>query len=456
MTLSYFNTDGITIGGPLSIVTAGGNDGVNVVGALKVSGAFTVDMKDGVNQFTLSAGASIQAASVLLKGGKSGLGVNFENNAALATSTSFTIDVKANTLANNLFDLADANALKIGGTFTYLGGAKNDVLDFGTNAEVDIRGAMVASLGSGDNNINFNNADVDVGGNLTITALAGTDNVSTNPAKLQILGSLIANLGAGTNGLSLGGGNVYIAGGVSYTGGTGNDSLNFGGVDLLIAQGVLIAAGDGDNLVELHATNADLSSISYTGGKGQDRVYLGVNLSDDAGNTYLTGGIIAKLGAGLNRLLLAESTVRGAVNVQSASLAAENDFLTLRDARLFGTVTATLGKGISTLTVDDSTFMSAVNINTGDGNDVLLFDTLVTAGGPNYDDANQWNSGIKILSGTGNDQFIFGTGNGVPANTNSNIFRNFSGIFDSGTGTDTVAQNGTKGLSGIPVPITVI
>ncbi|GEP43865.1 beta strand repeat-containing protein [Brevifollis gellanilyticus] len=442
--LGVINPEDIMIGGPLSITTGGGSDSVIVFTEVNVSGAFTIDMKDGTNSFALAQDASVNANSVLLKGGKAGLDVQFGSNAALTTSTSFTVDVKANTLEDNLFNITTGSTLKIGSIFSYLGGTRNDQLDFGANVDVDIRGGMIASLGAGANGVNFGNADVTIGGNLSVTGLTGNDSVSMT-GELNVLGSILMNLGAGTNFFNNSGGDVRVAGALSYTGGAGNDSIDFGGVDLLVGQSLTIAAGDGDNQVMLHGTNGQLSSIIYTGGKGQDQVYVGVNAQGDAGSTYLTGGVTAKLGAGLNRLVLAQAVVRSAVSVQSLSATAETDFLTVRDATVFGTFTSALGKGVSTLTIDDSTFNNAVNVTTGDGNDVLKFDNLA---GPEYSGVNRWNSAVKILSGTGDDQFIFGTGNGAPSATNTNIFRNFSSIFDSGTGADTVQQNGGQTLSG--------
>lgn len=447
-----FNPNESVIGGPLNIVTSGGTDAVNVIGTLKVSGAISINMKDGANQFAINAGATLQASSILLKGGKSGLDVSIANNAALTTSTFFTVDVKANTLDNNLFTLATNDTLKIGTTFNYLGGAANDTLNFGTNAEVAASGDMIVSLGGGANSVDFNNADVILGGSLKVTGLTGADSVNMS-GELDVLGSILINLGAGTNSFSNAGGDVRVIGALSYTGGAGTDNIALGGVDLIVGQSLTMAAGDGDNQVQIHATNAQLSSLSYTGGKGQDQVYLGVNAFGDAGSTYLTGGVTAKLGAGLNRLLLVQSTVKGAVNVQSTSGAAETDFLTLRDATVSGAFTGTLGKGISTLTIDDSTFNHAVNVNTGDGADVLKFDNLT---GSEYNGVNRWNSGVKILSGTGDDQFIFGTGIGAPSANNVNVFRNFNSVFDSGTGSDTVQQNGGQSLNGNAYNVTVL
>ncbi len=137
------------------------------------------------------------------------------------------------------------------------------------------------------------------------------------------------------------------------------------------------------------------------------------------------------------------------------SLATETDFLYVRDTRLFGAFTAALGKASSQLAIDDSTFNGAVNVNTGDGSDVLQFDNIATTPFLDYNGANRWNSTVKIVSGAGDDTFIFGTGINPPSGTNVNIFRNFSSIFDSGTGTDTVQQNGGQTLSGNAYNVTV-
>lgn len=445
----------VQIGGPvtLSTATGAGADNINIAGDVRISGAFTADMKEGVNQVTLDMDTDFSATSVLLKGGKQGLEVEMENDSSIVTSGSLTIDVKTAAQGPSLFELRNGATITVGSHFNYLGGVNQEVLALDPGAGLHVSGNLTLTLGAGTNVFVLNgNSSVSVGGNLTMTTLAG-DDIFTTPyniaSQLTVLGTATFNLGAGNNLMDLEG-VTQVGGNFSVISGAGNDSITLGRNNFILGRNLTLNLGDGNNEFRLAGLTTELGAFSYTGGKGLDILTIGLTEFFDPGAVIMRGNATIKTGAGTNRINIGFSTLHGAVNIQSTSLANEADFLNLMRVTLNGALTASLGKGGSVLAVDDSTVNAVFNVNTGDGEDLVRLDNQDNALNNNASGVNRWNSTLKILSGKGQDTFLLGTGADVanPSASKRNIFRTFSTVLDGGADVDNLQQTGNRSLSG--------
>ena len=435
----------IKVGGPLSITTGAGNDTIHLGGELAVTGAITIDLKDGANQITFDDEAQITANSILLKGGKAGLNVLLDDDAELVTSGAFTIDAKANTLGTNTFELDPGSSIEAGTNFSYLGSAQNDTVTLRVDSDLTSYGNMAFTLGAGNNTLNMTDCSLFSDANIVFTGLAGNDTLNLDNTYISALGSLTANLGAGSNSINtLDDSRLYINGGFTYIGGAGSDSVDLDYKFAEFGRTISLTMGDGYNEFNMTTAGSNVghvSSISYTGGKGDDNLRLT--------RVEVRGSTTAKMSSGGNFMETFQTTLIGAVNMQSTSLATESDSLFINTSTFNGTLTASLGAGISTVLVDDSIMNGQVSLNTGAGDDTVKLDNAALSG------ANHWNHIVRIQTGTGIDNFTLGSGTPSEDAAMRNYFARTPEI-NLGVEANLYSQNGSRNLAGITIFVPII
>ncbi|MES2595161.1 MAG: hypothetical protein V4662_07495 [Verrucomicrobiota bacterium] len=214
-----------------------------------------------------------------------------------------------------------------------------------------------------------------INGGLSLTGSAGEDTVLF-AGKLSVGGALTANLGAGINGMFNGIDRnnddatrlVKISlGSLSYTGGAGNDSIYLDCPEVIIGGNVTATMGAGRNALGFFNSTGALigGSLTYMGGSGDDRLDFG-------GSDTTIGGKLTFKGAG------AQSLDPDATNTDSVYV--YTAYAALHSVELVGGST---GKDVFYIGAADETSSTLISIlgdlvtNTGAGfSDVRLTDFI--------------------------------------------------------------------------------
>ena len=251
-------------------------------------------------------------------------------------------------------------------------------------------------------------------GSLSVTTGDGNDAVGIFG---NVGGAVVANLGSAVgpkqgNGFMigdfLGSGASRVGGVVSVVGGAQNDSVwivkaNTGDVSL--------ALGNGENAAEVYGIGSTIGSFAYTGGTGDDAVYL----SDDL-------------------------TVKNSVTVFTGNQG-EDGFGLLRKVNVGGSVVVNTGTGADDdfIGIDSTTIRRNLSVTTGSGNDLIKFgnptvglNTVIDAGAGN-DEVFSENLNVRynlfVYLGAGNDQLTL------------NNAKAFAAFLYGGTGTNSLTTN---------------
>lgn len=154
-------------------------------------------------------------------------------------------------------------------------GAGNDDL---RTANLSVAGAVVLTLGAGNDVVDLDGVATVIAGNVTLNDSADGGTLNLGAASTKILGSLAFNGGTGTDRLSGSAASIIsIAKGIGFNGGgAGNDQIRFG--------------EQGTTTIGRSATG---QSIAFTGGSGADSISIG-------GYAVTMRGSVEMLGSGGN------------------------------------------------------------------------------------------------------------------------------------------------------------
>ncbi|QDX81877.1 hypothetical protein B9N43_11810 [Denitratisoma sp. DHT3] len=288
-----------TIAGDYNASTATGLTTLNVISA------------DGTNTFTVGSGVSVSLA-----------------NTAIANTAGTKDDVVV---------VYDANATSA--TLTL-----NNVSSGGTNSDLAIKGAKIATL-----NIATTGAASTIDALLTATDTVVDSYVITGDKGLTITDALTLATNATTK-----------ANAITSTGLTGDLSYSLG--TIAANQNVTIAAGNGVNTVTIADVNVD-GSVTATFGSGKDVITL-----SDA-----TGSVSINTGDGADKVTISKLDNKyNSTDKETASvnLGAGDDTLvvasTVTEANLASGVTLAGGDGIDTLNIDNDEYLKLFDNATAD------------------------------------------------------------------------------------------
>lgn len=455
-------------------VTVLGNDGDDSVtfDDIVVNGLTTVDTGNGGdtittggvfnNLVTLKTGKGFDSVSFgdsfLGRGLTADLGTEMNTFSIMAANFqsygSISVVAAGSAVDNQTFNVETTNGF-ISGSLSFKTSAGNTNLTLGgqnlndhlsvtgnvtvqTAAGVDgitlqqellVGGVLSIAAGDGMNTVESADlADYRFGG-FSYTGGKGADTVELRGSHGVIGGAVNFNGGAGTSRLTLSTTtSLRIGGALNYTGGVDNDNLTISGAASVLGGALIFKGGDGDNTADMAMISGSVGSVSYTGGKGADALFIG----DPTNLTSLItvhGNVISNMGAGFGRLQLQDILAYGGVSHTTAN-ANGFEFVNIYDSTILGTSTLKMdGNSEATITVNDSTFQSALSISTGGGADRVNFDT------DDQDTAitSTFNTTVKINLGAGDDFFNAGV-----SPTVATVGNHFAGLeLDGGAGNDT-------------------
>jgi len=227
-------------------------------------------------------------------------------------------------------------------------------------------------------------------GSLTVTTAAGNDGVGILGT---VGGSVAANLGSSsslpeppgeTNGFAIGDPFVRsianrVGGSVSVVGGDQRDAVRINSTDV---AGVMAAAlGNGQNFCSIFGNGSTFGSFAYTGGTGDDGVFLNHRdpLTIRNGVSVLTGT------QGWDFVELIVTTIGGSVVVNTGA-GAGDDYIDV-EADIRGGLSAITGAGNDSVFVFSPTIGGGLLMNSGAGDDkvgcgntVVALNTVIDAG----------------------------------------------------------------------------
>jgi len=322
-----------------------------------------------------------------------------------------------------------ADSLSVTGNVTVQTAAGVDT--FTLQQDLLVGGALSIAAGDGMNTVESADLADYRFGSFSYTGGKGADTVELRGGHGVIGGAVNYNGGAGTSRLTISTTtSLRIGGALNYTGGVDNDTLTISGAASVVSGALTFKGGDGDNTMDMAMISGSLGSVSYTGGKGSDALFVG-----DATNltSVITvhGNVASNMGAGFGRLEIRDLLAYGGISHTTAN-ATGFEFVNIYDSTVLGTSTLKMdGNSEATITVNDSTFQSALSISTGGGADRVNFDT---------DDQETaitsiFNTTVKINLGAGDDFFNAGV-----SPTVATVGNQFAGLeLDGGAGADTAS-----------------
>jgi hypothetical protein len=395
----------------------------------------TVNMGDGDNGLSLGTLSTTPASfgSTLLgnlsvTGGKN-------DDLAVAMDIHVTGNVTANLGAGDNAlgvvttpEAPGAGLSRVGGNFSYTGGAAGDIVDL-INGQVG--GTLTANMGTAGNDSNeFFGQRATFSGAVTYTGgPTGDNDVDFDLATFDK--NVTVTTGAGDDTIDLGG--AQVAGTVTVTAGTGTNYFNLSPENATDANVVGAVKFTATSVANEHNSVQVISAtlhntLGVTTGASDDSVNLsGASIT---GNTTLslgTGNNDAEDGTG--------ATIAGNFSYTATSVAGSTNTVTLTSGAFGGTFGLTTGASDDTVNLAGSTITGKATLNVGNGTNTVT-DVDVTAAPTGLLTAH---SDLSVTGGTGDDSLdlsganvtgkttlALGTGNNdVEATTAAN----FTGAF---------------------------
>lgn len=364
----------------------GGNDKLDLAGLL-VNGAVTLQGGEGNDAIFISG---IYNGAITLDGGNGnddvGVISGFINNTLTVKTGAGDDDVFFGTgnyargittdlgTGSNTFSLLTSSTINVFGnlSITSAGGVQNQQNYFLGMKSGGITGNVSIKTSAGNASYMLGRDDTDtlsINGGLTITGSAGNDKVFL-AGQVTVGGTLNAAMGAGTNFItnSIVGENddssqlkILGLGALAYTGGAGNDSIYLECPEIIIGGNFTTSMGAGENNVTLINSTGLLigGTLAYTGGAANDTLEMyGANLT--------VGGKL---------------TYKGAGSADADRVFITTQYATLNNVELTG---GAKGRDIFYVGAPDSTGSALISIlgnlvtNTGAGHsDVRITDAIV-------------------------------------------------------------------------------
>ncbi|HCN30797.1 MAG TPA: hypothetical protein DIT64_19160 [Verrucomicrobiales bacterium] len=416
-------------------VTAGmgnGDDVFTAGGDLFFGRGLNVNLGAGADTFELNATSLLANAAITAKG--AGTPVDLQSFTLAAADGlvkgAVTLSATGNAPADFIIgDLPD-DLLTVTGALNLSAGAGEDhVFLSGT---LDIAGMLNIRLGNGVNLVRSDDLGDLFARGLFYGGGSGTDELILLGRDIDLATTLTFNGGAGTNRLELDQtGFTTIGGALTYNGGAGVDVLLIGGADTLVGGLVAMNAGAGENAFGLNSVLASVGSVRFTGGAGNDVVDIGEN-TGASDLVTVRGAVNVNTGAGSADVLVRDADIHGALNITTNSPFGGIDLVRILDSDVRGAMMTRMNGGAdSDVIVRDSIFDRNATIHTGNGDDLVEFDTDTDVSSI----FSVFHGYVRVYLGAGNDIFLAGSNPAV--NTVGNDFRGYVDVH-GGAGYDRV------------------
>lgn len=461
---------GDSLPGLLSVGGGDGDNEINIVGGLSITGKLAVVNGFGEDTVVID---DVSAGSISITNGKGGSHVTIGD---VSTTADITVNALADGGAGNdiALDNVSARAVSVsyGGTsgpstmtfdnmnvltnLTLLNTGGTVVADLGGTANT-IGGKLTVSFADGNHDIDL--AQIDVAGEISIRTNAGnkTIDIATTTAggNLSITGSAgnetinivdaVVGGGAGKGNLTVTGGvgdtDVTITGGdvdgnVSITNGVGDATVALGTAAALnVAGAVSIRNGNGNATISVdNVTSA--RDIAITNGHGDNTITFGATGAND----IQAGGVSIRNGNGDATINIDDTQIfrdlaitNGNSNGVNLVNIGTNAAVSSRSLSLID------GSGDSTVVIDDMAVASAFSFRGLAGADSLTLDGSFDVNGGTSIDTGADNDAVTINSGAdltvGRVSITLGQGDDdltVVLSAFNTVTNNF--LFDGGIG----------------------
>lgn len=418
------------ISGAVSVNMGHGADYFTAGGDLFFGRGMNVNMGTGADYFEVNASTLLSNAAINARGGGTPADIQTFMLAAADGFVGGAVNLRAtgNTPVDFIIgDLPD-DYLQITGAMNLSAGAGEDhVFLSGT---LDLAGVLNIRLGNGMNHLNSDDLTDLTARGFNYTGGSGVDEVVLLGRDLNLASALNFRGGAGSNRLELDQtGFTTLGGALNYTGGSGVDVLLVGGADVLVGGIVGMSAGAGENAFGLNAVLASVGGVRFTAGAGNDVVDIGesTGFSD---LVTVRGAVSVSTGAGSADVLVRDADIHGNLNITTNAPFGGIDLARILDSDVRGTTLVRMnGWADSDVIVRDSIFDRNVTIHTGNGDDLVEFDTDTEVSSI----YSVFHGYVRIYLGADNDIFLAGSNPAV--NTVGNDFRGYVDVF-GGAGYD--------------------
>lgn len=409
-------------GGVLTVTGDGDANNIQIT----ETGPGTWNVSDGGGSgtlFSLNGGAALTSVDFAAANKiNATLGSGDDTLSLAGTGVSGAVKVDGGDGADT-FNTTDVN---IGGNLVVNLGAGNDTVN--VSNDLTVGGALKVDLGDGDNNFNGFANDISLA-SLSIKGGSGVDSVSLDGHSVAIAGDVTVHTGDGLyNDISLGAENdLTIGGDVVFRGGTGNDGLNLSGqVSAQVGGAVRFIGGGNEDSFAFRGETASLGSLNVRMDAGHVR--LGSEYYSDDSIT-VNDSVLIRLGtAGQNGVEIHNTQIVNDLKVVNTSDIGLD--VSIENSSVHGgTRINSDTQGYTNVRIVGSTFDDQVTIRTGAGDDSV---TLYAAQhGDNIWTVNEFNGGLKVRLGDGNDHFQSGFSATEPGSDFSSL------ILNGGNGYDT-------------------
>ena len=349
---SIGNTAGYNVTGSISVLSANGNDIINIEpqaagDVFVVPGNLNINTGNGSDTIFILGGADAGTATIA-----GNVAINAGNGADNL----------------NLSTGAAANTLTINGRLNFIGGNGLDSVA-SDNGNLEINGLTTLN----QVNVLTLNPDAAATNTVNLVGLQISNPMAESSANnITLTGDATANA-------------VTINGSFNYTGNMRDDNIAIDGATILGNTVLNLYGADIDNTVTL-ADNADTllqGNLTIIAGNGADTI-----VSDGTNDTTINGSVSMNLGAGTNNVTLDTATnaggIAGSMTVYGGN---GNDIINIGGISGFsinGSLTVSLGNTVGTsadqneLELTDTTVGGGVSYTGGSGIDSVTLDGTTT------------------------------------------------------------------------------
>ncbi|WP_078814814.1 hypothetical protein [Prosthecobacter debontii] len=295
-----------------------------------------------------------------------------------------------------------------------------------------VDGTLAIKLSHGDNTTTMVEMDQLVVGALSYSGGSGLDDFLIGAREVIVDGNFSFAGSSGENILEIAPTEFFgVAGSMSYKGGSGVDNFFLSGPEVVIAKNLSVSASHGANFMGIEAVEAAIGgSLRYSGGSGSDRVDIG---ESDGGSDLvnIVGSTTLSLSSGAADVQVRNAILQGNLAISTSAAFGLADEVRLFESEFWRNVSIKMGGNAdSYVEVRNGIFDWDVYVNTGNGNDLVRFDTDASVPG-----IYSWFDGYVTISlGAGNDEFY--AGNSDVIEFVGNDFNYYVDVY-GGTGFDT-------------------
>lgn len=443
----------VSIGGTVRVNLGNGNDLFTAGGDLFFAKGMNVNLGSGADTFDVNAVTLISDGNILAT--SSGTALENQDFVLKTGEGEVNGSVTLRTTGQSFTDFEIGefvdDFLFVSKGLTLQSGIGDDIVVL--KGDIQTGGLFSLRLGNGNNAVGTEGMDQLAVRGMTYRGGSGSDSFLLDAREVIIDGTLTFVGGAGANYFDAFATEYFgVAKNLTYSGGSGVDELVLGGPELVVTGNVSMTAGSGtSNLLAINSVLADIGSLRFSAGAGNDRVDIG---EAEGGSELVTiyGNTSLNLGGGTADVQILFSDLRGNLSISTAAAfgfadevrlyssdfrgnvninmrGSADSYVEVNDGKFDRNVSISTGAGFDYVEVNDGVFDRNVTISTGAGFDEVRFDTALESSIYSW-----WDGYVRVNLGSGDDVFYAGSNPAVE--TVGNDFNWYVDIY-GGSGFDT-------------------